>query len=73
MRKACAVIKLSQVVFFYKSNACDNFALVVRVKEIISGVWTLLQIICLMDASFEGSKWMIATHEKVWVYAVVNV
>jgi len=34
MRKACAVIKLSQVVYLYKSNARDNSALVMRMKEI---------------------------------------
>ena len=34
MRKACAVIKLSRVVYLYKSNARDNSALVMRMKEI---------------------------------------
>ena len=34
MGKACAVIKLSQVVYLYKSNARDNSALVMRMKEI---------------------------------------
>ena len=34
MRKACAVIKLSRVVFLYKSNARDNSALVMQMKEI---------------------------------------
>ena len=114
MQKACAVIKLSRVVYLYKSNARDNSALVMRMKEITqtrvyygyrrvhvmlrregfrdnhkrvyrlysrvgrcvksvqsairrhncdnlrswrctstkSGAWTLLQITCLMDASF---------------------
>jgi putative transposase len=34
MRKACAVIKFSRVVYLYKSNARDNSALVMRIKEI---------------------------------------
>jgi putative transposase len=34
MRQACAVIKLSRVVYLYKSNARDNSALVMRMKEI---------------------------------------
>jgi putative transposase len=34
MRKACAVIKISRVVYLYKSNARDNSALVMRMKEI---------------------------------------
>jgi putative transposase len=34
MRKACAVIKLSRVVYLYKSNARDNSAMVMRIKEI---------------------------------------
>ena len=34
MRKACAVIKLSRVVYLYKSNARDNSALVMRMEEI---------------------------------------
>jgi len=34
MRKACAVIKRSRVVYLYKSNARDNSALVMRMKEI---------------------------------------
>jgi putative transposase len=34
MRKACAVIKLSRFVYLYKSNASDNSALVMRMKEI---------------------------------------
>ena len=34
MRKVCAVIKLSRVVYLYKSNARDNSALVMRMKEI---------------------------------------
>ena len=34
MRKACDVIKLSRVVYLYKSNARVNSALVMRMKEI---------------------------------------
>lgn len=34
MRKACAVINLSRVVYLYKSNARDNSAMVMRMKEI---------------------------------------
>jgi putative transposase len=34
MRKACALIKLSRVVYLYKSNARDNSAFVMRMKEI---------------------------------------
>jgi len=34
MRKACAVIKLSRVVYLYKYNTRDNSALVLRMKEI---------------------------------------
>jgi putative transposase len=34
LRQACAVIKLSRVVYLYKSNARDNSALVMRMKEI---------------------------------------
>jgi putative transposase len=34
MRKAYAVIKLSRVVYLYKSNARDHSALVVRMKEV---------------------------------------
>jgi len=34
MRKACAVIKLSRVVYLYQSHARDSSALVMRMKEI---------------------------------------
>ena len=34
MCKACAVIKLSRIVYLYKSNARDNFALIMRMKAI---------------------------------------
>jgi hypothetical protein len=34
MRKVCAVIKLSRVMYLYKSNARDNSAQVMRMKEI---------------------------------------
>ena len=135
MRKACAVIKLSRVVYLYKSNARDNSALVMRMKEItqtrvhygyrrvhvmlrregfrdnhkrvyrlyreqgwslrqkrpkrnkaaqlrqpkkltlhINQIWSMdfVQIICLMDASFEYSQWLTATPEKVWIYTLIK-
>ena len=34
MRKACAAIRLSRVVYLYQSVARDNTALVMRMKEI---------------------------------------
>jgi hypothetical protein len=34
MRKACAAIQLSRVVYLYQSAARDNTALVMRMKEI---------------------------------------
>jgi len=34
MRKACAVIQLSRVVYLYRSAARDNSALMMRIKEI---------------------------------------
>jgi len=34
MRKACAAIQLSRVVYLYRSVAPDNSALVMRMKEI---------------------------------------
>lgn len=34
MRKACAVVQLSRVVYLYQSTARDNTALVMRMKEI---------------------------------------
>jgi len=34
MRKACAAIGLSRVVYLYQSAARDNTALVMRIKEI---------------------------------------
>jgi putative transposase len=34
MRKACVVIKLNRVAYLYKSNARDNSALVMQMKEI---------------------------------------
>ena len=34
IREACALIMLSRVVYLYKSNARDNFVLVMSMKEI---------------------------------------
>jgi putative transposase len=46
MRKACAVIQLSRVVYLYQSAARDNTALVMRIQEITQTQYTLASPEC---------------------------